>query len=68
MCTAVKWQTYLDSFHPGQPHPGLGLGRDGGIIRREREGGDEKSAVNDYRCKMAVCWTEFTLGLGFGKL
>lgn len=29
--------------------------------------GEEKSAVNDYRCKMAVCWTEFTLGFGFGK-
>lgn len=29
--------------------------------------GEEKSAVNNYRCKMAVCWTEYTLGLGFGK-
>lgn len=25
---------------------------------------EETSAVNDYRCKMAVCWTELTLGRG----
>ncbi len=43
MCTAVKWLTYLDSLHPGLP--GLGLRRDGGIAKWEREGGDEKSAV-----------------------
>jgi len=29
------------------------------------EGGrEETSAVNDYRCKMAVCWTEYTGDLG----
>lgn len=33
-----------------------------------REGEEEKSAVNDYRCNLAVCWTEFTLGLGFERL
>lgn len=32
-----------------------------------REGEEEKSAVNDYRCNLAVCWTEFTLGLGFER-
>lgn len=32
-----------------------------------REGGKEMSAVHDYRYKMAVCWTEFTLRFGFGK-
>lgn len=62
MCTAVIRQTYLDCFYPGLLCPGLGLGRDRGITRWEREGGEAKSAVNDYRCKMAVCWTEFYPG------
>lgn len=38
MCTAVIWQTYLDCFYPGLLYPGLGLGRDRGITRWEREG------------------------------
>lgn len=65
MCTAVKWLTYLDSFHPGLP--GLGLGRVGGDAKWEREGGEEKSAVNDYRCKMAVCWTNFPWDMDLGS-
>lgn len=37
-------------------------------LQDRREGEEEKSAVNDYRCNLAVCWTEFTLGLGFERL
>lgn len=57
-------------FHPGLLYLGIGLGRDRGITRWEggREGEEERSAVNDYRCNLAVCWTEFTLGLGFERL
>lgn len=56
-------------FHPGLLYLGIGLGR----VQRDykmggREGEEEKSAVNDYRCNLAVCWTEFTLGLGFERL
>lgn len=56
----------MDCFHLGLLHPGAWEGQ-GKLDQIGREG-EKKSAVHDYRCKMAVCWTEFTLGLGFRKL
>lgn len=51
----------MDSFYLEQRQPGdwSWEGRRGILDGNGREG-EEKSAVNDYHCKMAVCWTEIT--------